>query len=109
MLLKLQKQPRRKLAMGAAIAFFSLGNIYPAQVHGFYASFDQVFFNQVFWNNLHGRFKVPFLPACLPTSSIVAKFRGVYHRLGQHFTPALLATPYMPVSLPATLTVLQLL
>ncbi|MEM9923676.1 MAG: DUF2079 domain-containing protein [Cyanobacteria bacterium P01_D01_bin.50] len=58
----------------------------------FYASFDQGIFNQVFWNNLHGRFFQSSLSSSLSTNVVhAAEFPKVYyHRLGQHFTPALL-------------------
>jgi uncharacterized membrane protein len=58
----------------------------------FYASYDQGIFNQVFWNNLHGRFFQSSLSSVL--SGAVVHDNQVpevfYHRLGQHFTPALL-------------------
>jgi uncharacterized membrane protein len=77
----------------------------------FYASFDQGIFNQVFWNNLHGRFFQSSLSSSLSTNVVHAgQFPEVYyHRLGQHFTPALLL--WLPVyaifASPVTLTVLQ--
>jgi uncharacterized membrane protein len=77
----------------------------------FYASFDQGIFNQVFWNNLHGRFFQSSLSSSLSTNVVHAgEFPKVYyHRLGQHFTPALLL--WLPIYAlfpsPATLTVLQ--
>ncbi|MCJ8282643.1 MAG: DUF2079 domain-containing protein [Rivularia sp. ALOHA_DT_140] len=58
----------------------------------FYASFDQGIFNQVFWNNLHGRFFQSSLSSSLSTNVVHANEIPTvyYHRLGQHFTPALL-------------------
>ena len=58
----------------------------------FYASFDQGIFNQVFWNNLHGRFFESSLSSSLSTNIVHANEVPTvyYHRLGQHFTPALL-------------------
>ena len=58
----------------------------------FYASFDQGIFNQVFWNNLHGRFFQSSLSSSLSTNIVHASEVPTvfYHRLGQHFTPALL-------------------
>ncbi|RAM52723.1 MAG: hypothetical protein C6Y22_05130 [Hapalosiphonaceae cyanobacterium JJU2] len=79
--------------------------------YSFYASFDQGIFNQVFWNNLHGRFFQSSLSSSLSTNVVHAgEFPTVYyHRLGQHFTPALLL--WLPIYAlfpsPATLTVLQ--
>jgi uncharacterized membrane protein len=77
----------------------------------FYASFDQGIFNQVFWNNLHGRFFQSSLSSSLSTNVVHAgEIPSVfYHRLGQHFTPALLlwSPIYALFPSPATLTVLQ--
>ncbi|WP_414620166.1 DUF2079 domain-containing protein [Calothrix sp. CCY 0018] len=58
----------------------------------FYASFDQGIFNQVFWNNIHGRFFQSSLSSSLSTNVVHASEVPTvfYHRLGQHFTPALL-------------------
>ncbi len=58
----------------------------------FYSSYDQGIFNQVFWNGIHGRFFQSSLSSQLSTNVIHAgEFPDVsYHRLGQHFTPALL-------------------
>ena len=58
----------------------------------FFASYDQGIFNQVFWNNLHGRFFQSSLSSVL-SSAVVHDNQApavYYHRLGQHFTPALL-------------------
>jgi uncharacterized membrane protein len=53
-----------------------------------YSSFDQGIFNQVFWNSIHGNF---FQGSLSSTRSISESIPQVsYHRLGQHFTPALL-------------------
>ncbi|MER3494606.1 MAG: hypothetical protein C4323_21535 [Mastigocladus sp. ERB_26_2] len=77
----------------------------------FYASFDQGIFNQVFWNNLHGCFFQSSLSSSLSTNVVHAGEVPTvyYHRLGQHFTPALLL--WLPIYAlfpsPATLTVLQ--
>ncbi|OKH11490.1 hypothetical protein NIES592_21590 [Fischerella major NIES-592] len=79
----------------------------------FYASFDQGIFNQVFWNNLHGRFFQSSLSSSLSTNVVHAGEVPTvyYHRLGQHFTPALLL--WLPIYAlfpsPATLTVLQVI
>ena len=112
MLLKLHKKSGLKLVMGAAIAFFVVCLILILhRYYSFYASFDQGIFNQVFWNNLHGRFFQSSLSSSLSTNVVhsgeVAEV--YYHRLGQHFTPALLL--WLPIyalfPFPATLSVLQ--
>ncbi|MEB3229898.1 MAG: DUF2079 domain-containing protein [Leptolyngbyaceae bacterium] len=76
-----------------------------------YASFDQGIFNQVFWNGVHGR---PFQSSLSSTLSTPVVHDGqlpevFYHRLGQHFTPALLLWHplYALFSSPVTLLVLQ--
>jgi uncharacterized membrane protein len=77
----------------------------------FYSSYDQGIFNQVFWNNLHGRFFESSLSSQLSTNVVHQGEvpRVDYHRLGQHFTPALLLwlPLYALFPTPATLTVLQ--
>ena len=112
MLLNLHKKSGLKLVMGAAIAFFVVCLILILhRYYSFYASFDQGIFNQVFWNNLHGRFFQSSLSSSLSTNVVhsgeVAEV--YYHRLGQHFTPALLL--WLPIyalfPFPATLSVLQ--
>lgn len=77
-----------------------------------YASFDQGIFNQVFWNGAHGR---PFQSSLSSTLSTPVVHDGElpevgYHRLGQHFTPALLLwlPLYALLPYPATLLVLQI-
>ncbi|MBD1904276.1 DUF2079 domain-containing protein [Funiculus sociatus GB2-A5] len=112
MLLRLQKQSVLRMVMGAAIAFFLFTLILTLHRHyTFYSSYDQGIFNQVFWNNLHGRFFQSTLSSQLSTnvvhnSEVPEVF---YHRLGQHFTPALLLwlPLYALFPYPATLTVLQ--
>ena len=77
----------------------------------FYSSYDQGIFNQVFWNGTHGRFFQSSLSSQLSTNVVHSgEVPDVsYHRLGQHFTPALLL--WLPIYYlfphPATLTVLQ--
>ncbi|ANV91349.1 DUF2079 domain-containing protein [Picosynechococcus sp. PCC 8807] len=58
----------------------------------FYSSYDQGIFNQVMWNGAHGRFFQSSLSSQLSTNVVHAgEVPDVsYHRLGQHFTPALL-------------------
>lgn len=77
----------------------------------FYASFDQGIFNQVFWNGLHGDFFQSSLSSSLSTNTVHEQQVPAvnYHRLGQHFTPALLLwlPIYALVPFPATLTLIQ--
>lgn len=112
MLLKLQKQPGLRLAMNVAIAFFVLGLVFTLhRYYSLYASFDQGIFNQVFWNGIHGRFFQSSLSSSLSTNVVHSGEVPTvyYHRLGQHFTPALLL--WLPIYAlfpsPATLTFLQ--
>lgn len=77
----------------------------------FYASYDQGIFNQVFWNGTQGRFFESSLSSAL-SASVVHQNQlpeVFYHRLGQHFTPALLVwlPLYSLFPSPITLTVLQ--
>jgi uncharacterized membrane protein len=77
-----------------------------------YASFDQGIFNQLFWNSVRGQFFQSSLSSTL-SSSVVHDGQlpeVFYHRLGQHFTPALaLWFPiYFIVRSPVTLLVLQI-
>ncbi|MBD1897327.1 DUF2079 domain-containing protein [Coleofasciculus sp. FACHB-129] len=112
MLLKLHKQPALRMVMGAAIAFFLFALFLTLHRHfTFYSSYDQGIFNQVFWNGIHGRFFQSSLSSQLSTNVV---HNGevpevFYHRLGQHFTPALLLwlPLYALFPSPATLTVLQ--
>lgn len=61
-------------------------NFYPT-----YVSFDQGIFNQVFWNNLHGRWFESSLSSTESSLVMQGEVPDVsYRRLGQHFTPALL-------------------
>ena len=77
----------------------------------FYSSYDQGIFNQVFWNGIRGNFFQSSLSSQLSTNVVHGgEVSDVsYHRLGQHFTPALLL--WLPIyylfPYPATLTVLQ--
>ncbi|MEM9567226.1 MAG: DUF2079 domain-containing protein [Cyanobacteria bacterium P01_E01_bin.34] len=91
-----EKRPGSKTVAIAAIAFFTI--VCGLALHrylNFYASeasFDQGIFNQVFWNGLHGRFFQSSLSSTLSASVTLNDQipRVGYHRLGQHFTPALL-------------------
>lgn len=111
---KALKQPYLQRVVGVAILFWVVCcvlvlqryyNFYPT-----YVSFDQSIFNQVFWNSLHGR----WFQGSLSSTEAVAVAQGAvpdvaYHRLGQHFTPALLLwLPwYALFPSPAGLSVLQ--
>lgn len=79
--------------------------------YSFYATYDQGIFNQLFWNGTHGHFFESSLSSALSTNVVHQNEipEVYYHRLGQHFTPALML--WLPIySLfpsPVTLTVLQ--
>ncbi|RMH78370.1 MAG: DUF2079 domain-containing protein [Cyanobacteria bacterium J007] len=112
MLSNSEKNPGLRWVWGAAIAFFVLTlTLTLHRYYTFYASFDQGIFNQVFWNGLHGNFFQSSLSSTLSTNVVHdGEFPEVsYHRLGQHFTPALLL--WLPIyalfPTAATLTVLQ--
>jgi len=76
----------------AGVFFFICLILVLNRYFSFYASFDQGIFNHVFWNNLHGRFFQSSLSSSLSTNVVHANEIPTvyYHRLGQHFTPALL-------------------
>ncbi|NET29075.1 DUF2079 domain-containing protein [Okeania sp. SIO1I7] len=107
-----QKNQSLRMVLVAAIAFFVLCLLFNLhRYYSFYASYDQGIFNQVFWNSTHGRFFQSSLSSALSTNVV---HQGqvpevYYHRLGQHFTPALLL--WLPIyalfPYPITLTVLQ--
>lgn len=106
------KNPWFRLVVGGAIAFFGVCLVLVVhRYYTFYASYDQGIFNQVFWNNTHGRFFQSSLSSSLSASvEHAGEYPQVfYHRLGQHFTPALLL--WLPIYLlfpsPVTLSVLQ--
>ena len=112
MLLKLEKTSGLRLAIFAAIAFFLFTLLLTLHRHfTFYSSYDQGIFNQVFWNGIHGRFFQSSLSSQLSTNVVHSGEvpEVFYHRLGQHFTPALLL--WLPIYAlfphPATLTVIQ--
>jgi uncharacterized membrane protein len=112
MRLKFSQVSLSRLAIKAALAFFCMALILGLHRHyTFYSSYDQGIFNQVFWNNLHGRFFESSLSSQLSTNVVHQGEvpRVDYHRLGQHFTPALLLwlPLYALFPTPATLTVLQ--
>lgn len=112
MLLGWQKNLGWPVVVSGAIAFFSCALILTLhRYYSFYADFDQGIFNQVFWNGLGDR---PFESSLSSSLSARVVHDGevpqvFYHRLGQHFTPALLLwlPLYALFPSPATLTVLQ--
>ncbi|MCX7597043.1 MAG: DUF2079 domain-containing protein, partial [Fischerella sp.] len=112
--LKLEAGSASNTPLLLAGIFFSLCLLFTLhRYYSFYASFDQGIFNQVFWNNLHGRFFQSSLSSSLSTNVVHAGEVATvyYHRLGQHFTPALLL--WLPIYAlfpsPVTLTVLQVI
>lgn len=109
---KLNIDSGKKVVCCYAIAFFSITLLLTLHRHfSFYSSYDQGIFNQVFWNGTNGNLFQSTLSSQLSTN--VAHNGEVpyvgYHRLGQHFTPALLL--WLPIyylfPYPATLTILQ--
>lgn len=112
MLSKLSVGSARKVVVISAIAFLLCTLSLTLHRHFyFYSSYDQGIFNQVFWNNTHGNFFQSTLSSQLSTNVVHSGEvpYTAYHRLGQHFTPALLL--WLPIYYlfpdPATLTVLQ--
>ena len=114
MLFPFKQATEKKGIIVSAIAFFAITLTLILHRHfTFYSSYDQGIFNQVFWNGIHGNFFQSSLSSQLSTNVVhndevpyVA-----YHRLGQHFTPALLL--WLPLYAlfpdPATLSVLQVI
>ncbi|MGF1541438.1 MAG: DUF2079 domain-containing protein [Pleurocapsa sp.] len=109
---KLSARQGLNVVVTCAIVFFICTLLLTLHRHfTFYSSYDQGIFNQVFWNGTHGRFFQSTLSSQLSTNVIHnGEVPNVsYHRLGQHFTPALLL--WLPIYYlfphPATLTVLQ--
>ncbi len=113
---------RNKLKLGssraaivAAVVFWVLGvALILHRYYGFYpsyTSFDHGIFNQVFWNSSNGKLFQSSLSSNLSASVVFDGNRPevFYHRLGQHFTPALLlwVPLYALFPSPATLLVLQ--
>lgn len=112
MLSRMGIKPEDKAVVIWAIAFFGCTLGLTLHRHfSFYSSYDQGIFNQVFWNGIHGNWFQSTLSSQLSTNVIHGgEVPDVgYHRLGQHFTPALLL--WLPIYYlfphPATLTVLQ--
>lgn len=101
----------RLLLILASLFFIVAASIGLHRHFSFYSSYDQGIFNQVFWNGIRGNFFQSTLSSQLSTNTVHNQelpFVG-YHRLGQHFTPALLLWHplYALFPHPATLTVLQ--
>lgn len=102
---------QRPLAVAIAVFFGGVLVLILHRHFTFYSSYDQGIFNQVFWNGLRGQFFQSSLSSQLSTNVIHGgEVPAVgYHRLGQHFTPALLL--WLPLYAlfpnPATLAVLQ--
>lgn len=112
MLFRLQKKSGLNIAIIGATSFFILTLLLALHRHfTFYSSYDLGIFNQVFWNGIHGRFFQSSLSSQLSTNVVHAQQlpEVYYHRLGQHFTPALLL--WLPIYYlfphPATLIVIQ--
>ena len=106
-----KKQGLNLVIIAASIFFLCTLTLTLHRHFSFYSSYDQGIFNQVFWNGTHGRFFQSSLSSQLSTNVVHSgEVPDVsYHRLGQHFTPALLL--WLPIyylfPYPATLTVLQ--
>lgn len=88
-----KKQPAFRTILVIAAIFFTLTlTLSLNRYYSFFNPYDQGIFNQVFWNSIHGRFFQSSLSSTL--SSAVLRDGQLpavdYHRLGQHFTPALL-------------------
>lgn len=113
-MLTLEKNPGLRLVIVSASTFFLITLILTLHRHfTFYSSYDQGIFNQVFWNGIHGNFFQSSLSSQLSTNVVHSNDipEVYYHRLGQHFTPALLLwlPLYALFPYPATLTVLQVI
>ncbi len=111
-MLNWQKNSGLRLAFTAAAIFLGVGLVLILNRYfTFFASYDQGIFNQVFWNGLHGNFFESSLSSVLSVNVVHDDQlpEVFYHRLGQHFTPALLL--WLPIYAlfpsPATLAVLQ--
>lgn len=112
MFLSWQKNPSLRLVVKAAIVFFAICLALGLhRYYSFYASYDQGIFNQVFWNSIHGNLFQSSLSSALSANVVHNNEipEVFYHRLGQHFTPALML--WMPIYAlfpsPVTLTVLM--
>ena len=105
------RQHRWIISIAAIFSSISL-SLLLKRYYSFYASYDQGIFNQVYWNSSHGRFFQSSLSSALSTNVIHqgAWPEVMYHRLGQHFTPALMI--WLPIYAlfpsPITLSVVHL-
>ncbi|MCS7226334.1 MAG: DUF2079 domain-containing protein, partial [Gloeomargarita sp. SKYB31] len=106
------RQPYAPYAV-AVTFFIAILSLLLLRYSTFFATYDQGIFNQVYWNSLHGRFFESSLSSGL---SVAVRLDGdvpsvFYHRLGQHFTPALVV--WLPIYAlapsPVTLIFLQAL
>ncbi|MEN9218920.1 MAG: DUF2079 domain-containing protein [Gloeomargarita sp. DG_2_bins_126] len=95
----------------AVIFFVAIFSLLLLRYGTFFATYDQGIFNQLYWNSLHGRFFESSLSSGL---SVAVRLDGdvpsvFYHRLGQHFTPALMLwLPFYALApTPVTLILLQ--
>ncbi len=111
-MLKTIKKAETKPIFIIVLIFFLITLVLGLNRHySFFSSYDQGIFNQVFWNGIHGRFFESSLSSQLSTNVVHSgEVPDVsYHRLGQHFTPALLI--WLPIYYlfpsPATLTVIM--
>ncbi len=105
-------QSGARRAIGLAIVFFCVVlAISLNRYFSFYASYDQGLFNQLFWNNLHGRWFQSSLTSANSAATLVdgATPTVSFIHLGQHFVlDFVLWLPiYAIFPHPATLAVLQ--
>ena len=112
MMLSWRKEPGiKRVALIAATFFVIVAGLLLHRYFTYYASLDHGIFNQVFWNSAHGRFFQSSASSQLSTNVVHGGELPMvsYHRLGQHFTPALMF--WLPIYYlfpsPATLCVLQ--
>ena len=112
MMLSWRKEPGiKRVALIAATFFVIIVGLLLHRYFTYYASLDHGIFNQVFWNSTHGRFFQSSASSQLSTNVVHGGELPMvnYHRLGQHFTPALMF--WLPIYYlfpsPATLCVLQ--
>lgn len=92
MFVSIEAQPRRWVLSIASTFFFVSLILVLNRYFTFHATFDQGIFNQVFWNGTNGNFFQSSLSSQLSTNVVHGGElpKVFYHRLGQHFTPALL-------------------
>jgi uncharacterized membrane protein len=108
------QQHRPELKRLAVVTAIFLGFMLLFSLHRYftyYTSYDHGLFNQIFWNNLHGRF---FQSSLTSANSVVVLADNVipivnFMHLGQHFVPTFLL--WLPIYAvfphPVTLIVLQ--